>query len=75
MRKIALMFIIFVLMIVFAQPAFAYKYSYNRKTSKGYWRDNSNDGNFYNNANYIGLNGYRPKSRGGSSNKSDGYFF
>ena len=26
---------------------------------RGYWRDNSNDGYLYNNANYIGLNGHR----------------
>lgn len=39
-------------------PAFAeYRYQYNKKGT-GYWRDNSNDGNPYNNANYVGLNNH-----------------
>lgn len=44
------------LMLVLAPSAFAeYEYNYNKKGT-GYWRDNSNDGNPYNNANYLGMN-------------------
>lgn len=43
-------------------PVFAeYGYQYNKKGT-GYWRDNSNDGNPYNNANYIGLNNGYPRT-------------
>lgn len=40
----------------FAGSALAnYGYHYN-KYGTGYWRDDSNDGNPYNNANYLGMN-------------------
>lgn len=46
-----------VLVTVFSNSAFAdYNYHVN-KHGTGYWRDSSNDGNKYNNANSIGLNG------------------
>ena len=42
----------------FSSNAFAgYRYSFRRDTGTGYWRDTSNDGNPFNNANYLGLNG------------------
>jgi len=53
MKKIM---VVVVLMLI-ASPAFA-DYGYQRnKYGTGYFRDNSNDGNQYNNANTIGLNG------------------
>jgi len=43
-------------LVMFAAPAFAdYEYRVN-KNGTGYFRDSSNDGNPYNNANYLGLN-------------------
>lgn len=49
------------LMCVFASNVFAIKYinSYNRRDGtvvSGHYRDTSNDGNPYNNANYLGYN-------------------
>lgn len=52
-RLLAFLFIL----IMFSQNAFAgYKYHVN-KNGTGYFRDSSNDGNSWNNANTIGLNG------------------
>jgi len=52
------------------QPSQAdYGYHYN-KNGTGYYRDDSNDGNLYNNANYIGLNDSPPKYNGGSNRKT-----
>lgn len=44
------------LIILTCQSAFAdYGYHYNKRGT-GYWRDDSNDGNSYNNANSLGMN-------------------
>jgi len=54
--KLATIIIFGVLCLFISQTAFAgYKYQTN-KNGTGYWRDTSNDGNPYNNANYLGLN-------------------
>jgi opacity protein-like surface antigen len=56
------LFLAVALMIcVFASSAFAIKYisGYSRNDGtyvSGHYRDTSNDGNSYNNANYLGLN-------------------
>lgn len=55
---------LFVLMVI-ATPAFAYGYHTN-KYGTGYYRDDSNDGNYYNNANYNGINDdLRQRARNG----------
>lgn len=55
-----------VLMLI-AVPAFAdYGYHYNKRGT-GYFRDDSNDGNTYNNANTLGMNGRRSSGCGSST--------
>ena len=57
MKKLMFSLAALALVVAFSSDAFAgYKYIIRRDTGTGYWRDTSNDGNPYNNANYLGLN-------------------
>jgi hypothetical protein len=51
-----------ILILIICQSAFAdYGYHYNKRGT-GYYRDDSNDGNSYNNANSLGMNNRRSGS-------------
>lgn len=63
---------VFVLSILFTPLAHAeYGYHYNKKGT-GYFRDDSNDGNSYNNANSIGLNDRGGNGRSGVKQRTLG---
>lgn len=61
MKRLLLAVIAVAVTFTFVVPAFAAKYisGYTKKDGtyvSGHYRDTSNDGNPYNNANYLGLN-------------------
>ena len=61
MKPISLLFLVLLLISIFAESAFAIKYisGYTRRDGtyvSGHYRDTSNDGYEYNNADYLGYN-------------------
>ena len=57
MKKLIFGLAALALVVAFSNDAYAgYRYITRSDTGTSYWRDTSNDGNPYNNANYLGLN-------------------
>lgn len=56
---------IFVSLMVLSSPAFAYEWVNSNDSKGGYYRDTSNDGYSYNNANTIGANNSSARGRSG----------